>query len=46
MSALRKPDGAEESYFVCETTRDCSSATLLDFPPGANLPEGDEVRHR
>ena len=36
-------DGAEESYFVCETTRDCSPATLLDFPPGTNLAKGDEV---
>lgn len=36
-------DGAEESYFVCETTRDCSSATLLDFPPGTNLRKEDEV---
>jgi len=36
-------DGAEKGYFVCETTRDCGPATLLDFPPGANLPKGDGV---
>ena len=36
-------DGAEKGYFVCETTRDCGPATLLDFPPGTNLPKGDEV---
>ena len=35
-------DGAEKSYFVCQTMRGCRSAALLDFPPGANLPKGDE----
>ena len=36
-------DGAEKSYFVCQTMRGCRFAALLNFPPGANLPKGDEV---
>jgi hypothetical protein len=38
-------DGAEKGYFVCETTRDCGPATLLDFPPGTT-PERKAPRER
>jgi len=31
-------DGAEKSYFVCETMRGCCSAALLDYSSRLGLP--------